>query len=127
MTGFLGDQILVNGQENASLEAAAAPYRLRLLNGSNARIYKLAWDDGTPLTVIATDGGLLEKPVTRDYVTLAPGERVEVYADFSTDALGTQRRLVSLAFEGGGGGMGRYDGRQRRGIAAGRKDEYTAP
>jgi FtsP/CotA-like multicopper oxidase with cupredoxin domain len=106
MIGFLGERVLVNGQADYTLEAAAASYRLRLLNGSNARIYKLAWDDETPLTVIATDGGLLEKPVKRDYVTLAPGERVELYADFSADPVGTQRRLISLAFEGGGGGMG---------------------
>jgi FtsP/CotA-like multicopper oxidase with cupredoxin domain len=106
MVGFLGEHILVNGQADYTLEAAAAAYRLRLLNGSNARIYKLAWDDGTPLTVIATDGGLLEKPVQRSYVTLAPGERVELYADFIADPLGTQRRMVSLDFEGGGSGMG---------------------
>lgn len=105
MIGFLGERVLVNGQVDYVLKAAAAPYRLRLLNGSNARIYKLAWDDETPLTVIATDGGLLEKPVQRDYVTLAPGERVELYADFSADPVGTQRRLVSLAFDGGSGGM----------------------
>ena len=106
MVGFLGERILVNGQANYRLEAAAAPYRLRLINGSNARIYKLTWDDDTPLNVIATDGGLLEKPVQQSYVTLAPGERVELYADFSADPLGTQRRLVSLAFEGEGSGMG---------------------
>ncbi len=106
MVGFFGENILVNGQADYTLEAAAAPYRLRLLNGSNARIYKLAWDDETPLTVIATDGGLLERPVQRAYVTLAPAERVELYADFSADAPGTQRRLVSLAFEGGSSGMG---------------------
>jgi blue copper oxidase len=106
MVGFLGTQILVNGQADYTLEAVAAPYRLRLLNGSNARIYKLAWDDDTPLTVIATDGGLLDRPVQRAYVTLAPGERVELYADFSADPLGTRRKLVSQAFEGGGRGMG---------------------
>jgi blue copper oxidase len=121
MTGFFGDQILVNGQVNASLEAAAAPYRLRLLNGSNARIYKLAWDDEMPLTVIATDGGLLEKPAQRDYVTLSPGERVELYADFSADPIGTQRRLVSLAFEGGGGGMGGMMGGSAVGLPQGVK------
>jgi blue copper oxidase len=121
MTGFIGDQILVNGQVDYVLEAAAAPYRLRLLNGSNARIYKLAWDDETPSTVIATDGGLLEKPVQRDYVTLAPGERVELYADFSADPVGTQRRLVSLAFEGGGGGMGGMMGGSAAGLPQGVK------
>jgi FtsP/CotA-like multicopper oxidase with cupredoxin domain len=40
MVGFLGERVLVNGQANYTLEVASAPYRLRLLNGSNARIYK---------------------------------------------------------------------------------------
>lgn len=106
MIGFLGDTILVNGAPNASVEVKASAYRLRLLNGSNSRIYKLAWQDGTPLTVIATDGGLLEAPVTRDYLTLAPGERVEVWADFS-GRTGSEMRMVSLPFSGfsNGGGM----------------------
>ena len=60
--GFLGDRVLVNGMERPSLALATRAYRLRLLNGSNARIYKLAWSDGTPLTVIGTDGGLLRAP-----------------------------------------------------------------
>ncbi len=107
MIGFLGDAILVNGVPNASMDVKASSYRLRLLNGSNSRIYKLAWQDGTPLTVIATDGGLLEAPVIRDYITLAPGERVEVWADFSGRTTGSEMRLVSLPFSGfsSGGGM----------------------
>jgi blue copper oxidase len=106
MVGFLGDTILVNGAPNAALDVKASAYRLRLLNGSNSRIYKLAWQDGTPLTVIATDGGLLEAPVTRDYITLAPGERVELWADFS-GRTGSEMRLVSLPFSGfsSSGGM----------------------
>jgi FtsP/CotA-like multicopper oxidase with cupredoxin domain len=108
MIGFLGDTILVNGAPNATLDVKASAYRLRLLNGSNSRIYKLAWQDGTPMTVIATDGGLLEAPVTHDYITLAPGERVEVWADFS-GRTGSEMLLVSLPFSGfsnGGGMMG---------------------
>ena len=107
MIGFLGDTILVNGAPNASMDVRASAYRLRLLNGSNSRIYKLAWQDGTPLTAIATDGGLLEKPVTRDYITLAPGERVELWADFSGRTSGSEMSLVSLPFSGfdNGGGM----------------------
>jgi len=42
------------------------------LNGSNSRIYKLAWDDASPITVIGVDGGLLEKPEEKPYVMLAP-------------------------------------------------------
>ena len=105
MIGFLGDTILVNGVPDASLDIKASAYRLRLLNGSNSRIYKLAWQDGTPLTVIATDGGLLEAPVVRDYVTLAPAERVELWADFSPQSAGSEMQLVSLPFTDFSGGM----------------------
>lgn len=109
MIGFLGDTILVNGAPNSTMDIKASAYRLRLLNGSNSRIYKLAWQDGTPLIVIATDGGLLEAPVTRETLTLAPGERVELWADFSGRTTGSEMRLVSLPFSGfdsGGGMMG---------------------
>lgn len=112
MMGMLGNRILVNGQAEAALSVANRAYRLRLLNGSNARIYKLGWRDGAPLTVIASDGGLLERPVQKPYVTLAPGERVELWADFSQYALGAQIQLHSLAFSGVemGGMMGAMDG-----------------
>lgn len=105
MTGFVGDTILVNGKPNFSLNVKASAYRLRLLNGSNSRIYKLAWQDGTPLTVIGSDGGLLETAVTREYLMLAPGERAELWVDFRSLK---NAKLVSLAFEAGsaGGMMG---------------------
>ncbi len=96
MMGFLGNRILVNGQVDFTLPVATRPYRLRLLNGSNSRIYKLGWEDGTPLTVIATDGGLLETPVRKEYVTLAPAQRVELWVDFSGRATGESMRLVNL-------------------------------
>jgi len=55
--------------------------------------------------VIGTDGGLLPAPVSRPYVVLGPGERVELWADFRDDPVGTERELVSLPFEGGMGAM----------------------
>lgn len=106
MNGFFGDQVLVNGQAQHTWIVQSRPHRLRLLNGSNARIYKLAWDDNTPLTVIASDGGLLEKPVERPYITLAPGERVEIWADFSPYRDGQNLRLRSLPFSIRSGMMG---------------------
>ena len=107
MTGFLGDRILVNGQPDFKLPVATRSYRLRLLNGSNSRIYKLAWQNGNPLTVIATDGGLLEKPVTRRYVMLGPGERLELLADFSQYQVGSDIKLISMPFDAGAMGAGR--------------------
>ncbi len=100
MMGFLGARVLVNGKPNYTLQAATRAYRLRLLNGSNARIYKLAWSDGSPVVVVGTDGGLLEKPVEKPYVMLAPGERAEVWADFSRLKVGAEISMQSLKFEG---------------------------
>lgn len=105
LDGFLGDQVLVNGQANHELAVSTRAYRLRLLNGSNSRTYKLAWSDGTPLVVIATDGGLLEAPVQREYATLSPGERVELWADFSKYPVGADLSLESLEFTGADVGM----------------------
>lgn len=98
--GFLGDTIMVNGHPDYTLEVATRPYRLRILNGSNSRVYKLGWQDGTPLTVVGTDGGLLEKPVTKPYVTLAPAERVELWVDFSGQTMDSELTLQSLTFNG---------------------------
>ncbi len=100
MMGFYGDQILVNGKPNATLNLASRAYRFRILNGSTARIYKLAWDDNSPITVIGTDGGLLEAPISKPYVMLAPGERIDVWADFSGRKVGSQLVMRSLAFSG---------------------------
>lgn len=105
MMGFLGDRILVNGQADFSMPLATRVYRLRLLNGSNSRIYKLAWSNGLPLTIIATDGGLLDQPVQRAYVMLAPGERVELWVDLSQQAVGSELKLQSLAYTGAEAGM----------------------
>ena len=99
MTGMLGDSICVNGRPDFTLSVSNRAYRLRILNGSNSRIYKLAWSDGTPLTVIATDGGLLEKPIDKKYVVLGPAERIELWADFSRYPVGTSLELVSKYFE----------------------------
>ena len=107
MTGFLGDMIMVNGLPDFTLPVSTGAYRLRLLNGSNSRIYKLAWEDGRPLTIIGTDGGFLERPVFRRYVFLSPGERLEIWADFSDNPVGYTTSLLSLPFDVGGMGGGR--------------------
>lgn len=122
MEGFLGNRILVNGKPDFNLFLSTRAYRLRLLNGSNSRIYKLAWENGEPLVVIGTDEGLLERPTTRQYVMLGPGERIELWADFSTHPVGSELALISLPFDAGmmgGGMMGRgMMGRQRTGGAS---------
>jgi FtsP/CotA-like multicopper oxidase with cupredoxin domain len=98
--GMLGDTILVNGYPDYVMLVSTRVYRLRILNGSNARIYKLAWEDGLPLTVIGSDGGLLECPLEKPYVMLAPGERVELWADFRPFSVGSIRKLISAEWRG---------------------------
>ncbi len=101
VAGFLGDSILVNGQPDVTRVVSPTTYRLRILNGSNSRIYKLGWPDATPFTVIGTDGGLLDASAQRPYITLAPAERIDLLVDFSQWA-GQTITLRSLAFSGGG-------------------------
>ena len=101
MAGFFAETLLINGRVNTTQEVATRAYRLRLLNASNARTYKLAWSDGSPITVIATDGGLLAAPIMRDYVMLGSAERLDLWADFSQEAVGSERTLVALPFENG--------------------------
>ncbi|GDX85261.1 hypothetical protein LBMAG43_13030 [Methylococcaceae bacterium] len=100
MTGITGDKILVNGRPNFQLDVASRAYRLRVVNASTSRIYKLAWNDEMPITVIGVDGGLLEQLEVKQYVMLAPGERLDIWADFSGRNEGTQLTLKSLAFSG---------------------------
>lgn len=84
MHGFAGNRMLVNGQAGATAVVPQGIVRLRLLNGSNARIYTLYLDDSRPMHLVATDGGFLPAPVALDVLRLAPGERAEVLVDFSS-------------------------------------------
>lgn len=108
MNGFLGDRVLVSGRLQPTTEVDAGWHRVRLLNGSNARIYKLAWSRDLPMTVIGGDGGLLEHPVDQRALTLAPGQRADVLLDLTGLAPGTDVHLDSLPFpaaDAGGVGM----------------------
>jgi FtsP/CotA-like multicopper oxidase with cupredoxin domain len=120
MVGFLGDTILVNGQANSTIPVKTRAYRLRILNGSNSRIYKLGWEDGTQLVAIGTDGGLLERPENYPYIMLAPAERIELWVDFSGRTIGSDLVLNSLEYQVTmphmGGGMQGGRGRMGRGM-----------
>ncbi|MCX4091263.1 multicopper oxidase family protein [Nocardia sp. alder85J] len=89
--GALGDVVLVNGVPWPEHRVVTARYRLRLLNGSNARVYRLRLDmphgDGH-FVQIGSDGGLLDRPQRLDEVTIAPGERYDVVVDFGGCAVG---------------------------------------
>jgi FtsP/CotA-like multicopper oxidase with cupredoxin domain len=83
MMGRRGDTLLVNGTPNPVARVPRRLARLRFVNGSNARIFNLAFSDDRAFHWIASEGGLLERPVQLRSLTLAPGERAEILADFS--------------------------------------------
>jgi len=89
IAGRRGDTLLVNGTPNAFVGVPAKRIRLRLVNGSNARIYRLSFDDNRSFHWIATDGGLLEAPVELRSLVLAPGQRAEILVDFSAGGSAT--------------------------------------
>ncbi|WP_240510727.1 multicopper oxidase family protein [Corynebacterium hadale] len=96
--GLLGDTPLINGITKPKLEAEASRLRLRLLNGTTMRFHNLSF--GTPVHVIATDQGLLERPVEVDSILLSPGERAEVILDLEA---GKTAKLRSIGVPDGGG------------------------
>jgi FtsP/CotA-like multicopper oxidase with cupredoxin domain len=127
MHGLLGDRVLVNGRLAPVASVATRGYRLRLLNGSSSRVYKLEWSDGTPLTIVGSQGGLLERPRDQRYLLLAPAQRADVFVDLGGRAVGTSIELRTAAFAardvdrtagGMAGGMGRGMGRMGMGGAA---------
>ena len=79
--GYVGDITLVNGARYPRARAARGWIRLRILNGSNARGYRLGISDGRSFYVIASDGGLLASPVELKELPIYAGERFEMLVD----------------------------------------------
>ena len=99
MAGLRGDTMLVNGRITPRAVVPRGLVRLRVLNGSNARIYNLGLSDNRSFLHIASDGGLLDAPVSTNRVLVAPGERVELLVDFGADAQGAAVELASYSGE----------------------------
>lgn len=98
MLGYLGENIIVNGVHSPFLNVASTWYRLRLLNGSTARVYNLGFTSGINFNIIGSDGGLLKSPEEVSAVLLGPGERLDILVDFSNQPVGREIFLVSNKF-----------------------------
>lgn len=97
--GVLGDVILVNATPFPYQEVKSGKYRLRILNGSSVRTYKLAFDTIEQFTLIGTDAGLLEEPLKVDSVILSVAERVDIIVDFKDKNVGDAVTLQTLGFK----------------------------
>jgi FtsP/CotA-like multicopper oxidase with cupredoxin domain len=83
---YFGDVPIINGVAWPKLTVEPRPYRFRFLDGSNARCWTLDLKSpiGTvPFYRVATDQGYSAAAVLVNKLTLCPGERVDVVADFS--------------------------------------------
>jgi FtsP/CotA-like multicopper oxidase with cupredoxin domain len=104
---YFGDSAVVNGITWPKLTVSPSAYRLRLLDGSNARCYTLsltavvAKGAVAPVlptfNIIGSDQGYLPAPVASPTLTMCPGERYEVVVDFSGVAAGTIINLTNTA------------------------------
>lgn len=102
---FFGPYTLVNGKIWPYSNVMVRPYRMRLLNGSNSRVYRLVLLDennnpvNDAIMQIGSDGGLFGQPVSfapSEGLILAPGERADILLDFSRFK-GKNIRLVNTA------------------------------
>lgn len=80
---FLGNRLMVNGQENCFIKVPTAVIRLRLVNASLSRSYFLQFADNRPFYLIALDQGFLAQSLPRQTLNLAPGERAEILVDLT--------------------------------------------
>jgi o-aminophenol oxidase len=94
----------VNGKVWPVLDVQPSTYRLRVINGSNARTFRLVlMRDGEPdldrITQIGTDHGLLRAPVAvpAEGLLLAPAERADLLVDLSGLHLGSELTLLNTA------------------------------
>jgi FtsP/CotA-like multicopper oxidase with cupredoxin domain len=108
MAGYMGPVPFVNGVRRPFVEVDSARIRLRILNGSNARIFRLTMDNGSPFHLLGNDGGFLERPYALEAIDVAPAERVDLLIDLRALSVGQRAMLRSNAFTipGGMGFMG---------------------
>ena len=80
---LFADTTLVNGKLLPYLDVEPRRYRLRVLNGSNSRVYLLSLSTGQGFHQIGSDQGLLAGPVELNRLSVAPAERADVIVDFA--------------------------------------------
>lgn len=96
-SGFNGRFPLVNGTLRPMLKVDRGVYRFRVLNGANARVFRLALSNGAPFTVIGNDGGLLRSSAQVSPIELGMGERLDLLVDFGALGAGQSVTLRCLA------------------------------
>jgi bilirubin oxidase len=88
----LDTSLMVNGTIDPFLDAPAQVVRIRVLNGSSQRAFKLGLTNNMQFELIGTDGSLLSAPVSLTRYQVAPGQR----ADILINLTGMQGQTIQL-------------------------------
>ncbi len=78
-----GDSMMTNGTLRAQYSVPGQMVRFRILNAAIERSYNIGFSDNRNFSIICSDGGLLNAPVSLNRYLLHAGERVEILVDFS--------------------------------------------
>jgi FtsP/CotA-like multicopper oxidase with cupredoxin domain len=81
-SGLWGDVILVNGRPWPVMRVKRRIYRFRFLVASISRSYRFQLGNGDPVTMVATDGGLMPRAREVSQWRHSSAERYEVLIDF---------------------------------------------
>ncbi len=108
--GREGPLVTINGLSNPTSSSLVCGgwTRLRLLNASVSRFYRLQLESHA-FTVVGTDGGLMSSPIETNEILLVPGQRCDVFV-WGAQPSGSFR-LLNLPynrFGAMGGGMGAF-------------------
>ena len=101
--GFIGDVMTVNWLYKPYLDVRARRYRLRLLNGSVSRYFKIALVDSkgdpVPFHMVANDGNIMEHSVAfpnGELPTIGIAERYDIIIDFQHFEPGEKLYLLNM-------------------------------
>ena len=98
-SGLWGNIILVNGRPWPAMKVKRRIYRFRFLVASISRSYRFQLGTGDPVTVVATDGGLMPKARQVSQWRQGSAERYEVLIDFRRYRAGQRVVLRNLSNE----------------------------
>jgi len=93
---FDGDTITVNGKVWPNFNVQRHAYRLRFLNSSNQRFFRMQFSNGMPFRIIGDDGGYLRTSQDVTAFNIGVTERVDAIVDFSNVPVGTKIVLQNV-------------------------------
>ncbi len=96
-SGLWGDINLVNGVPWPAMKVKRRIYRFRVLVCSISRSYRFRLSTGDPMTIVATDGGLVPRARAVNEYRHAAAERYELLIDFSKYRAGQRVELRNLS------------------------------